>query len=106
MPWNVSYEERRRRRGLTLASEGAGDVLGLKFGDHVAEQVVDVVDASNEGSNGVLGINTGLTFLQLGDTVLVVVAAETGLAYSVLVAVVLGPGGSVGDVSGGHCDKV
>jgi hypothetical protein len=33
-------------------------------------------------------------------------ALETGLADGVLVTVVLGPGSGVGDVSGGHCEKV
>lgn len=68
--------------------------------------MVDIVDTGNEGSNVVLFVNTGLAFLQLRNTVLVDMALETGLADGVLVTVVLGPGSGVGDVSGGHCEKV
>lgn len=94
---------------LTLASEGAGDVLGLEVFGHVAVQVVDVVDTGNEGSNGVLGIQAALASLQvqLGNTVRVGVALEAGLgADSVLVTEVLLPRGGIGDVRGGHCGKV
>lgn len=71
--------------------------------------MVDVVDTGNEGSNGVLGIQAALASLQvqLGNTVCVGMALEAGLgADSVLVTEELLPRGGIGDVRGGHCDKV
>lgn len=88
-----------------LASEGAEGGLGLDGLGHVAEQVVDVVDTGNEGSKRVLLIQASLTLLQVGDTVLVVVARESLVnARFGGAAEVLGPGGSDGGGVSGHCD--
>jgi hypothetical protein len=89
---------------LTLASKGASS-LGSNGSGHVAVQVVDVVDTSNEGSNGVLSIQAGLAILQGWDAVLAEVARAARLgAITGGVTVVLGPGGGGGDVSSGHCE--
>lgn len=93
---------------LTLASQGALGGLGLDLLGHVAVESVYIVDTGNEGSNGVLGILAGLSFLQRGDAVHVVVAGSAcNRARSALVTEVLLPWGlriDDGDVSGGHDD--
>ncbi|KAI7832607.1 hypothetical protein BC939DRAFT_433842 [Gamsiella multidivaricata] len=77
-----------------LASQGALCSLSLDLLGHIAVKRVDIVDTGHKRSNSVLSILAGLTGSQLWDTVLVVVARHTcNRADSVLVAVVLGPGG-------------